>query len=502
MNTEPLWLKDHQPSGYPPLGSDITVDVLVAGGGIAGVTAAYLIAKEGYSVALVERGLIGGRETGHTTAHLTYMTDTRLSDIVSAFSRDAARRAWEAGRDAIEFIATAVESEEIDCAFERVPGYLVCAEGSDLKKESALLRSEALVATQLGFPTHFIELGPVTRRPGIFCEGQAKFHPVQYLRALAQRAVESGALIFENTELGEFPDEAGKAAAGSHTITFKHVFIATHVPLQGDASTLGAASFQTKLALYSTYAVGAGMPKGALAPMIWSDTGDPFLYLRIERGEETDYCILGGEDHRTGQEDDTGHCFQRLEERLLKWFPDARLADRWSGQVVETVDGLPFIGPTSDQQFIATGFSGNGMTFGTAAALMFRDHLKGVTNPFSELFSAGRKTASALGTFLSENKDFPVRLVTDRLEVEEGDPEKVAPGEGKVLEHGGHRLAVYRSENGELTRCSAVCPHLGCIVAWNPAEATWDCPCHGSRFEAMGKVIAGPAEDSLERLSG
>lgn len=167
---------------------------------------------------------------------------------------------------------------------------------------------------------------------------------------------------------------------------------------------------------------------------------------------------------------------------------------------METVDGLPYIGRTSDTQFIATGFSGDGMTFGTVAAMMARDAVTGRSNPWEKLFDPGRKTASALKEYVKENVDFPLRMITDRLHVEEGDPESLAAGSAKVLEHEGKRLAAYRDPVGKLNVCSAVCTHLGGIVAWNEAEKTWDCPCHGSRFYPDGRVIAGPAESDLERI--
>ncbi|MCW1912957.1 FAD-binding oxidoreductase [Luteolibacter sp. GHJ8] len=337
MNTRPCWFEDDHNTSYPRLDSSIETDILVVGGGVAGITAAYLLAREGFSVALVERDRLGGRDTGHTTAHLTYMTDTRLSDLTSTFSRDTARLAWEAGREAMEFIADTVRDESIQCDHEVVPGYLAAAEGCNLEEEAALLRQEALVGRQLGFDSQFLDRAPVTSRPGILFAKQAKFHPLGYCDHLAALATRTGAGIFEETEVTEFGMEPGSATAGGHQIRFKHVFVATHVPLQGDASAVGAASFQTKLALYSTYAIGAEIPKNIIKPMIWSDTADPFLYLRVESGIEADYCILGGEDHRTGQDVDTGSHYQKLERRLKRWIPEAVVRHRWSGQVVETI---------------------------------------------------------------------------------------------------------------------------------------------------------------------
>ncbi len=498
-DSNPFWFDRRSSGDFTPLDQDLDTDVLIIGGGITGVTAAWLLAGEGKSVTLVEREKIGVRDTGHTTAHLTYMTDTRLSDLIATFSRDDAHRAWDGGAEAMKFIADTAAELKIDCGLRKVPGYLAVAEGADASQESSLLSTESLIARQMGFGTSFVEGDPATLMPAIRFAEQMHFHPLRYIDALASAAAEKGARIFEETAVAEFTGD-NEVKAGSHTIRFRKVFIATHVPLQGNASMVGAALFQTKLALYSTYAVRAEIREGHLPEMIWSDTADPFLYLRVQKepdGQLT--CILGGEDHKTGQEKSAEERYTRLESRLRRMIPGAVPTHRWSGQVVETVDGLPYIGPTSESQFIATGFSGDGMTFGTLSALMFRDWVRGDSNRWEKLFDPSRRTSACL-EYLKQNKDFPIRMITDRLHVEKGDPADLAPGEGKVLEHEGKRLAASKDQAGALTTCSAICPHMGCIVAWNDAEGTWDCPCHGSRFTSAGKVIAGPAESDLEKV--
>jgi len=503
MDTQPFWLDT--PGGgfeaFPPPGDDLSVDVLVIGGGITGVTAAWLLAREGRSVALVERETLGARDTGHTTAHLTYMTDTRLSDLVATFSRQEAQLAWQAGAAAMELIRENVESLAIGCALKRVPGFLVAAESADRGEERAVLQVESEMAHQFGFDVRFEESGPVTGRPCIRFAGQMEFHPLKYLRALAAAAVKAGARIFENCEVTAFEEDPLLVHAGGHVIRYKKVVIATHVPLQGMAGTLGAAAFQTKLAPYSTYAVAARIPADLpLQDMIWSDTADPFLYLRLGGTGDQRMAILGGEDHKTGVVVETEDIYRRLERQMARMIPLAEITHRWSGQVIETVDGLPFIGPTHEAQFIATGFSGNGMTFGSAAAMMARDWVLGRKNPWEDLFDPGRRSLSSFKEYVKENSGYPLRMIRDRLQVRAGDPEDLARGEARVMEYGCHRIAAFRDDEGELHVCSAVCPHLGCIVAWNQAESTWDCPCHGSRFTAGGAVIAGPAETDLEKV--
>lgn len=498
MDTRPLWFDANLPS-FPALAGDLVVDTLVIGGGITGVTTAHLLAAAGVKVALVDREDIAVRDTGHTTAHLTYMTDTRLSHLAATNSPGAARIAWEAGAAAMGLIRGTVESLAIDCDLSIIPGYLAADRGSLPEHESSILQQEAELASRLGFDVTYLKQDPVNSLPGILFPGQMKFHPRRYLAAVLDEAVRNGAVVHEDTEVTSFRE--GHVIANGHRISYDHVIIATHVPMQGESGTLGAALFQTKLALYSTYAIAAKFPPGRLDEMIWSDTADPFNYLRIDHHDDGDIVILGGEDHKTGKCDDTTDCFDRLEERLMEIIPDALVTHRWSGQVVETMDGLPFIGQTRERQFIATGFSGNGMTFGTVAAMMARDTILGIENPWTDTFTPARKSISSLGEFLSENADYPAHFVADRTRVPDEPISSLIACRGKVIELDNGPVAASRDEEGGVHLHTAICPHLGCIVAWNQAEKTWDCPCHGSRFRATGEVIAGPAGKNLKPVS-
>jgi Rieske Fe-S protein len=257
---------------------------------------------------------------------------------------------------------------------------------------------------------------------------------------------------------------------------------------------------QTKLAAYSTYAIEVRIPSGLLPEMLWRDTSDPYLYLRVDRGDAHDRLILGGEDHKTAQKTDTAACFQRLERILRAMVPDSPIVERrWSGQVIESVDGLPYIGEVGGGQFVATGFAGNGMTYGTLAGMMARDAATGAKNPWRELFAVERKTLSATWDYLRENSDYPFYMVKGHL-AGAGDAAKLSPGEGKIVRVDGHKAAAFCDDDGAMHLHSAICPHLGCVVAWNEAERTWDCPCHGSGFAATGEVMNGPAEKRLENL--
>ena len=495
MNTT-YWTEsiEHVPQ-FPKLTEDLNVDVVVIGGGITGISTAHLLVESGLKVALLERKRLGSGDTSHTTAHLTYMTDTRLSEMIRICGREATKSAWEAGQSAIEHIRDMAGMMDDNAGFREVNGYLsshLDPKGDEIWE----LQEECQTALNMGFDVEYLDSILPLRLPGIRFPQQAKFHPLAYIYDLAQQICNKGGQIFENTEVAKFETEPDHMVANSHRINFKRVVIATHVPLQGIAGTLKATLFQTKLAAYSTYAIAALYPTGTLQEMIWSDTAEPFRYLRIDRTDRGDLAIFGGLDHKTGQTKDTDAQYQTLALLLNRHLGKAEIIHRWSGQVIEPVDGLPFIGEIAPNQFIATGFSGNGMTFGVVAALMARDWAAGIHNPWMEVFDPHRRNLRAAATYLSENSDYPKCMIKDRLHLgNEG--KELSAGEGRVVKKGGHYIAQCRDDAGAQYDSSAVCPHMGCIVAWNPAEATWDCPCHGSRFEVNGALLAGPAEHQI-----
>jgi glycine/D-amino acid oxidase-like deaminating enzyme/nitrite reductase/ring-hydroxylating ferredoxin subunit len=499
INSEPLWQATSDIPQFPKLTRAGSFDVVVIGGGITGLTAAYLLKRAGKKVCLVERYRLGFVDTGLTTAHVTYVTDERLPRLVKDFGEEAAARVSQAGAHAIDTIEAITKVLDIDCEFRRVPGFLHEAIGAK-KDESADFKKEADLADKLGFPGKFVEHVPYFNRPGIRFPDQAKFHPLKYLAGLARAVDGQGSKIYEQSEVAEVKEKPLRVVIGKHELETEYVVIATHVPLMGKTGTVNAALFQTKLYPYSSYVIGAKIPRGVIPDASFWDTNDPYYYLRVEPGKKFDYAIFGGKDHKTGQEQDTQQRFDELRETLLSIIPKAKPDRQWSGQVIETNDGLPYIGETAEKQFAATGYAGNGITFGTIAGVMARDAALGKENPWQQLFSPNRKKIRG-GTwdYVKENLDYPYYYVKDRLtRGEQEEPSSLKPGEGKVLILDGERVACCRDEEGKLNTVSAVCTHMGCLVRWNGAEQTWDCPCHGSRFKPDGKVLAGPAESNLE----
>lgn len=501
METQTYWQIDRLPR-FEPLSHDLQVDAVIIGAGLTGITAAYLLKKAGAKVALLERNRCAAADTGHTTAHLTYVTDARLNHLAKTFGKDGAKAFWEAGTAGIDQISEIVRDLNIDCDFKWLSGHLHGRLHDSDKADRESLEKDFALAKELGFAADWLEKVPYANQPGIRFHHQAKFDPAKYLAPLLKFIHGDGSYVFENSEAGEIESDPLTIHVGQHKICCEYLMIATHTPLMGKSSMSSATLFQSKLSLYTSYVLGARLPAGTVPEALFWDTGAPYYYMRVDRKSDHDYIIFGGEDCKTGQEKNPTTVFARLEKEFLKHFPQAQIQNRWLGQVVETNDGLPFIGENEGQQFIATGFCGNGFTLGTLSATMARDRFLGKKNPWFELFRVDRKKFHG-GTwrYIKENLDYPFYMVRDRIAGTEGDStDAVKIGEGKILKLNGQKVAAFRDDSGKVNLCSPVCTHLGCIVKWNAADKTWDCPCHGSRFKPTGEVFSGPAEDPLEKL--
>lgn len=490
---ESLWSATANAPTFPPLMAATEVDVVVVGGGITGLTSAYLLASSGKRVALVEARRIGSGVSHRSTTHLTEVIDTRYFEIESDFGKEGAKLVAESSRAAIEKVARIVEVLSVPCDFRRRPGFLYTERDEDvamLDREHEAVRRAGLAVERLGLAPL-----PFPTKLALRFEDQAQMHIQRYLAQLALGAQAAGARIYEESRVIAVEDGEPCTVHLEHgpKLRAKHVFVATHAPLN-------RVFLQTKIAAYRSYVLaypGVNIPDG----LFW-DTEDPYHYFSSFPVDGTPYLIVGGEDHKTGSTTQTAACFDGLDAWTKKRMPVAAPAFRWSAQVEEPVDGLPFIGKNSlsEYVFVATGFSGNGTTFGTIAAMIVNDHILGRKSAWADLYAATRvKPVSAAATYLSENIDFPMHLVSDHVSPPEAKSvDEIRPGEGKTVRVKGERLAVYRDPRGGLHAVSSVCTHLGCIVKFNSAEKTWDCPCHGSRFGVDGDVLDGPAARPLE----
>lgn len=493
---ESLWMATAAMPLYPPLAADERADVCIVGAGVAGLTTAYLLAREGKSVVVLDDGEIASGMTRYTTAHLSNAIDDRYIEIERLHGEAGARLAAQSHRAAIDRIERAVLDEEIDCDFRRVDGLLFLAGGHDeslLQRElEAAHRAEVEVELLASAPAGSVMSGPCLR----FAH-QARFHPLKYMAGLARQVQLRHGRIYCNSHVDDVSGgDPVEVSVGNHVVTAGAVVVATNTPIN-DRLVI-----HTKQAPYMTYAIGVQVPRGAVTDALFWDTGDPYIYVRLQHDEvEGDILIVGGEDHKSGQADDTLERYQRLEDWTRAHVPTAgEVVHRWAGQVMETIDGLAFIGRNPvghDNVYVVTGDSGMGMTHGTIAGMLITDLIDQRNNPWESLCDPSRKTLRAAGEFVREALNVSAQYADWVTAGDLSSEDDIAPDSGAVIRNGLAKHAVYRDAKGLLHRRSAVCPHLGCIVAWNEAEKTWDCPCHGSRFDRFGKVINGPANDDL-----
>jgi glycine/D-amino acid oxidase-like deaminating enzyme/nitrite reductase/ring-hydroxylating ferredoxin subunit len=507
-----LWERTAQKFSTGPLTKDITTEVCVIGAGIAGVTTAYLAARENWQVVLVDDGPVGSGMTGRTTAHLVNAIDDRYLDIEKFLGEECARLTAESHTAAVDCIERIVREHQIDCDFERLDGYLfLTPNGSvqELMQELEAIRRVGLTDVERvdSVPNTNINSEAVLRFPQ-----QAQFHPLKYLNALAGVILNSGTKIFTGTRVVavEDGDEVRIRTADGRTITARSAVVATNCPINDRVV------IHSKQAPYATYALGLRVRHPTKHALFW-DTAQtaedekreigpvPYHYVRFARDDKGDVLIVGGEDHKTGQAEDCAERFENLE----RWARDrfsfvGEVTDRWSGQVMEPVDGVAYIGtnPGNKNVYVITGDSGNGMTHGTLAGTLIVDLIAGRHNPWAKLYDPSRKTLKprALADYIAENANVAAQFrdYITRGAVKSADDIKAC--EGAVLRDGVKKIATYRDENGNLHAFSAVCPHLGCVVRWNACEKTWDCPCHGSRFDTIGCVLNGPAIADLESV--
>lgn len=503
--TESLWMDTASTPDYPPLTVDARAHVCIIGAGIAGMTAAYLLARAGKAVVVIDSGSIGGGETGRTTAHVSNALDDYYHKLGRLFGDDGIRTAAESHTAAIQRIEAIAELEDIDCDFERVDGFLFLGEGgkrSLLEDELDATHVAGLTDTGLfeRAPIEAFRTGPALRFPR-----QAQFHPLKYLNGLARAITRDGGRIYCGTQAKNIEDgtPARVTTADGHTITAEDIVVATNSPVN-DWMVM-----HTKQAAYRTYAIGLKVPAGVIPHMLLWDTADPYHYVRVHQadkpGADYEVLIVGGEDHKTGQAQHTDDRFTHLENWARSRFPMATdVMYRWSGQVLEPVDGMAFIGknPGSDEHiYIATGDSGNGITHGTIAGILLTDLITGHENPWSALYDPSRITFRSASDYARENLNVAEQYSSWLTAGDVGSVEEIANGSGAVIRRGMKKIAVYRDAAGKVSECSAVCTHLYCIVDWNATEKTWDCPCHGSRFDPYGKVVTGPAISDLEPIS-
>jgi glycine/D-amino acid oxidase-like deaminating enzyme/nitrite reductase/ring-hydroxylating ferredoxin subunit len=499
MSDTSRWLQDIPlKTNFPTLNKNIETNTLIIGGGMTGLITAYLLTKEGVKVTLCEKFQIGSGMTSMTTAFITQYIDKSFDYLIQTFGEEDTKLIWESQTIAIDLLEKIIKENNIDCDFQRCTAYVYSVDEKSLN----FLKQEGSHAKKLNFDnirakccieTFGKDLGYLE------IENQAKFHPIKFLHAMQNILKNLGVDIYEETEIEEIIEgEKTVAKSKGFEIQANHIVISTHMPLNPPIELM------TKLIPYQSYVIEAKMTNvtGIAEALFW-DTADPYHYFRIDKRDDETYIILGGEDHKTGKDPrkNTEH-FLNLENYLkdvLK-IKTYEITNRWSGQIIETVDGLPYIGQTSSNPniLVNTGYAGNGMTFSTVSAMINRDIILNKTNPYLELYDP--KRFKNLSNFVKQNLKTTIDMVKGKFKEADTDIANIPPGEGRIVEINGKKVAVYLDHEKNLIKLSPICSHMGCTVDWNNAEKTWDCPCHGSRFDKTGAVINGPAVEGLRRF--
>ena len=532
--TQSVWQDTADLPHFPKLQKSGSTDVCVVGAGIAGLTTAYHLAREGKKVTVLDDGPIGGGETGRTTAHLVYAMDDRIHWLESIHGEHGARMIVESHAAAINRIQQIAQLEGIDCDFERLDGYLIPKHPGD-SGEIDELKKEAEAAQRVGVtdvalveraPIAGFETGTALRFPG-----QGQFHVLKYLSGLARAIVEKyhGEIYCDTHVEGvEGGSPCNVKIAGGIQLSANAVVVCTNASISDYVQT------HIKIEPNRTYAIGALVPRGSVEKALYWDLGDVYHYVRLQRldtgkasepvtsgvtGRETvdaspaaptkgetlwDVLIVGGEDHKVGHDSHPEERWQNLERWTRERWPQAReIRYRWSGQILEPADGVAYIGRNPDgaeNVYMASGDSGQGMTHGTIAGMLLCDLIIGRENPWEALYDPKRVSlrATPVAEMAMHNVDVMMQYAKGYLAPDLGDVDDIPRGEGRVIRRGLKKIAAYRDMDGRVHEKSAVCTHLKCIVEWNGMEKTWDCPCHGSRFAPTGEVLNGPAIMALE----
>jgi glycine/D-amino acid oxidase-like deaminating enzyme/nitrite reductase/ring-hydroxylating ferredoxin subunit len=500
--SQSLWMDVDVAPGTKPLRRDAKADTVVIGSGIAGLSTAYELSGQGQQVIVIDRGRIGSGMTARTTAHLTANNDDGFRAMIDRRGEKLAKDFYVSQAASISRIETIQEAESIDCDFRRVDGFLFPGPQttqSEIDEEREASEKAGMpVEAVVGLPLRGHEKTGCLRYPDL-----ATFHPTKYLRGLARCVAARGGKLFANTAVTGVEEVDGGVTVTTEsgkTIRAKHAVVATNSPINDRVA------LHSRQAPYRTYAMALALERGKLPDALYWDTLDPYHYVRLHPGKDTDYLIVGGADHKSGEADDAEIRYEALEAWIRNLVPAlGGVTHRWSGQILDTVDYSSFSGrnPGSENVYVHTGDSGQGITHGVVGSLIIASAIMQGRALWQELYGPDRKTTSALstlGTFVSENLTAVKNFAEYVAPGEVGSFAEIKAGQGAVVRHGLKKVAAYRDENGRLHARSAVCTHLGCHLHWNSFERCWDCPCHGSQFDIDGAVLNGPAIHPLAEV--
>ncbi len=473
-------------------------DVIIAGAGITGITAAYLLQKAGRNCLIIEAENIGFGTSGGTTAHINTFYDAQYDQVISSFGEDKAQLLAHTGPEVIQQIKNIIDELQIDCGFDHRDAYVFSLDQDQTKQLEKMFEATAKV----GIPIERVSENPFP----IPCDaivkigGQAQFHPTKYIKAVSEAFIQHGGTILTGekvTEVSEKDDQVTIKTTNSEYQANDFMW-ATHVVPNINRMNFLAAP-------YRSYVLAFTLKSGNYPQAQGSDMCEPYHYYRTQEIDGQQYVIAGGEDHKTGHEDDPASCLTRLENYVSQYFDIDEITNRWSSQFYTPVDGLPFIGkePGKDHIYWATGYDGNGMTFGTLSAMIISDLILQKENKYEDLFDPSRfNVVAGFKDTLKENADAVFHLITDKFTAEKIESlSDIKNDEGKTVSFEGKTMSIYRDPEGQLHAVTSACTHMGGNVDWNNTEKSWDCPCHGARFDIQGKLLNGPATKDLDIIN-
>lgn len=496
MFTKSLWTGFSDPDiHFPSLIKETEVDVVIIGGGITGITTAKLLIESGLKVAVCEAKEVGKGTTGHSTGNLYHIIDQLLVAVKSKYNKEILQKLVSSREEAFKLIASNVEELAIDCDYQIQSMFLY-------ENESNKLHKEWETAVEVGIPMRKLTPGDmVTDSESVYeIPNQATMNPLRYVQGLAGHVNGPNCSIYENSPVTSIEEDKEEVLVrtASGSVRAKYVVHATHTPKGIEVQ------FHTVLGPYREYGVAVKLENNDYPVGIyWGYYGEKKFSYRTYEHQGEQFLICVGSPHKVGQAEDNIAHINELLNFLKERFLVKEVAYQWGGQHYKPADLLPYIGRKSSnsRQFVATGFATDGLIFGTLSARLITDEIKNLTNPYAEMFLASRhQPGKAAKEFLKENLDVAGVFIKDRFKSDDKDISEILPGEGKVVQKDNQKAAVYRDRKGNLSIYSALCSHMGCVVHWNNAEETWDCPCHGSRFGTSGDVIEGPAMDPLKKI--
>ena len=484
------WNETAEVPSFPRLSGDIDVDVAIIGGGIVGISAARLLKDDGLRVAVIEARRVGQQVTGKSTAKMSSQHGIHYQTMVQKFDEERARLYAEAQETGIRRISELAARYGIDADIEPMPAYVYTQDESYVSQ----IEKEVEVAQRLGLPAHLVrgEIGlPFEVLAAMRWDNQAQFHPVKYVAGLAATIPGDGSHVFEGSRAVDY--EPTRVVTDTGTVTARHVVMATHLPL-------GQVGMYYSMAYPHTEGVIAA-PIGRVPQGMYKNAEKPGRSIRTHRHNGQTWGIAAGTHFKPGHPDEEQESMRSIEGWLREHFDAGEVQYRWVNEDYDSMDGSPFIGWSSslgDGYLVATGFSAWGISNGTAAAIIIADLVAGRDNAWLPVFDATRvKPIAGAKEFAKENLDVASHLVSGYLSRKPKSYDELEPGHAAIMKIDGENVAAFKDEQGQVHAVSAVCTHMGCLVGWNATDRTWDCPCHGSRFELSGEVIHGPATQPL-----